>query len=41
MDRNTPCFGDNLYILRRYVRDETVDLAYLDPSLPSRERGVG
>ncbi len=24
-------YGDNLDILRRYLRDETVDLVYLDP----------
>jgi len=24
-------YGDNLDILRRYVKDETVDLIYLDP----------
>jgi 16S rRNA G966 N2-methylase RsmD len=24
-------YGDNLDVLRRYVKDETVDLVYLDP----------
>ena len=24
-------FGDNLHVLRKYIRDETVDLIYLDP----------
>ena len=24
-------YGDNLDILRRYLKDETVDLVYLDP----------
>ena len=28
-------YGDNLDILRRYVRDETVDLVYLDPPFNS------
>jgi len=28
---NTLYYGDNLDILRRYVKDETVDLIYLDP----------
>ncbi|MCE5241267.1 restriction endonuclease [bacterium] len=32
---NTLYFGDNLDILRRYIRDETVDLIYLDPPFNS------
>src|SRR5512137_440657 len=28
-------YGDNLDILRRYVKDETVDLVYLDPPFKS------
>ena len=28
-------YGDNLDILRRYVKDETVDLCYLDPPFNS------
>jgi 16S rRNA G966 N2-methylase RsmD len=28
---NTLYYGDNLDILRRYIKDETVDLIYLDP----------
>ena len=28
-------YGDNLDILRRYIRDETVDLIYLDPPFNS------
>ena len=28
-------YGDNLHILRRYVKDETVDLVYLDPPFNS------
>jgi hypothetical protein len=28
---NTLYYGDNLDILRRYVKDESVDLVYLDP----------
>ena len=30
-------YGDNLDILRRYVKDETVDLAYLDPPFNSAQ----
>jgi 16S rRNA G966 N2-methylase RsmD len=30
-------YGDNLDVLRRYVRDESVDLIYLDPSFNSRQ----
>lgn len=32
---NTLYYGDNLDILRRYVRDESVDLVYLDPPFKS------
>ena len=32
---NTLYFGDNLDILREYVKDETVDLVYLDPPFNS------
>ena len=28
-------YGDNLDILRRYLKDETVDLVYLDPPFNS------
>lgn len=28
---NTLYYGDNLDILRRYIKDESVDLVYLDP----------
>jgi len=30
-------YGDNLDVLRRYVRDESVDLVYLDPPFNSRQ----
>ena len=36
MTDNTLYYGDNLNILRRYVRDETVDLVYLDPPFNSK-----
>lgn len=29
-------YGDNLDILRRFVRDETVDLCYIDPPCNSK-----
>lgn len=32
---NTLYYGDNIDILRRYVKDETVDLIYLDPPFNS------
>src|SRR3972149_7031425 len=35
--KNTLYYGDNLDILRRYVRDETVDLVYLDPPFNSNQ----
>jgi site-specific DNA-methyltransferase (adenine-specific) len=34
-DLNTLYYGDNLDVLRRHVRDETVDLVYLDPPFKS------
>ncbi|HEX3358735.1 MAG TPA: hypothetical protein VHS31_17295 [Tepidisphaeraceae bacterium] len=30
-DKNTLYYGDNLDILSRYIKDESVDLIYLDP----------
>ena len=35
MNQNVLYYGDNLDILRRYVKDETVDLVYLDPPFNS------
>lgn len=35
MADNTLYYGDNLDILRRYIKDETVDLVYLDPPFNS------
>ena len=32
---NTFYYGDNLDILQRYVKDESVDLIYLDPPFKS------
>jgi site-specific DNA-methyltransferase (adenine-specific) len=37
MTSNTLYYGDNLDILRRYVKDETVDLMYLDPPFKSNQ----
>lgn len=34
-DMNTLYYGDNLDILREYIRDESVDLIYLDPPFNS------
>ena len=36
MAENTLYFGDNLKILCDSIRDETVDLIYLDPSFNSK-----
>ncbi len=33
---NTLYYGDNLYILRKYISDESVDLIYLDPPFNSK-----
>ena len=32
---NTLYYGDNLDVLRRYIKDESVDLIYLDPPFNS------
>ena len=32
---NTLYYGDNLNILREYIKNETVDLIYLDPPTPA------
>ncbi len=32
---NTLYYGDNLDIMRRYIKDETIDLVYLDPPFKS------
>lgn len=37
MNKNLLYYGDNLDILRRYVKDETIDLIYLDPPFKSNQ----
>lgn len=37
MPENKLYYGDNLDVLRRYVRDESVDLVYLDPPFNSQQ----
>jgi len=34
---NTLYYGDNLDILRRYIKDESIDLVYLDPPFKSNQ----
>ena len=34
---NTLYYGDNLDVLRRYIKDESVDLVYLDPPFKSNQ----
>lgn len=34
---NTLYYGDNLDVLKRYIKDETVDLIYLDPPFKSNQ----
>ena len=36
-EKNKLYYGDNLEVLQRYVKDESVDLAYLDPPFNSRQ----
>jgi len=35
MEENLLYYGDNLDVLRRHIKDETVDLIYLDPPFKS------
>ncbi len=37
MAQNFLYYGDNLDILRRYIKDETIDLIYLDPPFKSNQ----
>jgi len=37
MTKNVLYYGDNLDILRRYIKDETIDLIYLDPPFKSNQ----
>lgn len=37
MPENKLYYGDNVDVLRRYVKDESVDLVYLDPPFNSRQ----
>ncbi|MES0337123.1 MAG: DNA methyltransferase [Candidatus Magnetobacterium sp. LHC-1] len=36
MQRNKLYYGDNLYVLDTYIKDDTVDLIYLDPPFNSK-----
>src|ERR1700677_2765412 len=33
---NTLYYGDNIEILRKYIKDETIDLCYIDPPFNSK-----
>ena len=37
MEKNCLYYGDNLTVLREHIKDESVDLIYLDPSFNSRQ----
>ena len=37
MEKNKLYYGDNLEVLRQHVKDESVDLIYLDPPFNSRQ----
>src|ERR1017187_3571001 len=36
-DKNQLYYGDNFEVLQRYIKDESVDLVYLDPPFNSRQ----
>ena len=37
MPKNQLYYGDNLTVLREHIKDESVDLIYLDPPFNSRQ----
>jgi len=37
MRDNLLYYGDNLGVLRRHIKDETIDLIYLDPPFKSNQ----
>jgi site-specific DNA-methyltransferase (adenine-specific) len=37
LEKNKLYYGDNYEVLQRYVKDESVDLVYLDPPFNSRQ----
>jgi len=37
LDRNQLFFGDNLDVLRNYIKDDSVELIYLDPPFNSNK----
>jgi len=37
MTKNFLYYGDNLEISREYIKDETIDLIYLDPPFKSNQ----
>ena len=37
MEKNRLYYGDNLIVLREHIKDESVDLIYLDPPFNSRQ----
>ena len=37
MEKNRLYYGDNLAVLREHIKDESVDLIYLDPPFNSRQ----
>ncbi|HXM22535.1 MAG TPA: hypothetical protein VN948_14865 [Terriglobales bacterium] len=37
MEKNQLHYGDNLEVLRQHIKDESVDLIYLDPPFNSRQ----
>jgi site-specific DNA-methyltransferase (adenine-specific) len=39
VEKNQLYYGDNLTVLGEHIKDESVDLIYLDPPFNSRRRG--
>ena len=35
-NQNKLFYGDNLEVLRKYIKDETIDLCYIDPPFNSK-----
>jgi len=38
--KNLLYYGDNLDVMRRHIKDETVDLVYLDPPISRKDSNM-
>jgi DNA modification methylase len=38
LEKNQLYYGDNLEVLRKYLKDNSIDLCYIDPPFNSKNR---